>query len=340
MKKFKRILMALVLTTAVLGLVACGGTEKKEEAKSEQATTQEKKDDAAKTDSSEKIKVGYVINSLNDTFQTIIKDTAQKYADENNIELVVVDAQEDTIKQQDHVNSLIQKGVKALIVVPTDTSAMDPITKAAQDAKIPLAYLNRNPYSGKEDSIPENVYYIGANEKQAGILQMEFIGEKLQGKGGVAVLMGILGNEGAVKRTEGVKDTMKEKFPDMSVLAEETGNWQRDQGLSLTENFLTTYGDKLNAIAANNDEMALGAIEALKTNDKLGKIVVVGVDATPDAIKSIESKELDATIFQDPKQGEAALKTVETVLKGETVKEKVQYIPFKLVTPENVAEFK
>lgn len=330
MKKFKKLLTTLLMATLVVGLVACGGsTEKKEEKPADGGG-----------DAAGKKKIGYVINSLNDTFQTIIKETAENYAKENNIELIVVDAQEDTIKQQDLVKSLIQKGVDGLIVVPTDTSAMEPITKEAQDAGLPLAYVNRNPYAGQEDSIPENVYYVGANEKQAGILQMEFIGEKLQGKGGVAILMGILGNEGAVKRTEGVEDTMKEKFPDMMVLAKETGNWQRDQGLSLTENFLTTYSSNLTAIAANNDEMALGAIEALKTNGKLGEIIVVGVDATPDAIKSIESKELSATVFQDPKQGEAAVVILDKIFKGEKVEEKVQYIPFKLVTPENVGEFK
>lgn len=333
MKKILSVLFALFL---ILGLTACGGGESKESGSGSE--NKDAKQESA--DTSEKVKVGYVINSLNDTFQTIIKETAEAYAAENNIELIVADSQEDTIKQQDLTKSLIQKGVKGLIVVPTDTSAMDPITSLAAEAKIPLAYLNRNPYAGKENSIPDNVYYVGADEIQAGILQMDFLGNKLNGKGGVAVLMGILGNEGAVKRTEGVESTMKEKYPDMTILAKETGNWQRDQGLSLTENFITTYGDKLSAIAANNDEMALGAIEALKTNDKLGKIMVVGVDATPDAIKSIESGELDATVFQDPKQGEAAIKIIDTVLKGGNVSEKVQYIPFKLVTADNLEEFK
>ena len=287
-----------------------------------------------------KVKVGYVINNLNDTFQTLVLETAQNYAKENNIELLVENSEEDTIKQQDVSNSLIQKGVKALIVVPTDTSAMDPITKAAQEAGIPIAYVNRNPFAGKEDSMPENVYYVGADEKSGGIMQMEYIGDLLGGQGGVAVLMGILGNEGALKRTEGVKEAMAEKFPNMELLAAETGNWQRDQGLTLTENYITTYGDKLKAVIANNDEMALGAIQALKSAGKLDQVKVIGLDAISDALNSIEAGELSATVFQDPAQGSAALEILDKVLKGEKQEEKVTYIPFKLVTKDNYQEFK
>lgn len=287
-----------------------------------------------------KVKVGYVINNLNDTFQTYVLETAKEYAKENDIELLVENPEEDTIRQLDMTNSLIQKGVKALIVVPTDTSAMDPITKAAQEAGIPLAYVNRNPFAGKEDSIPDNVFYVGVDEKSAGIMQMEYIGDLLDGQGGVAILMGILGNEGTVKRTEGVKEALETKFPNMQLLATETGNWKRDQGLALTENYLTTYGDKLNAVIANNDEMALGAIQALKTAGKLEQIKVVGIDAITDALDSIEAGELSATVFQDPAQGRAAIEILDKVLKGENQEEKVVYIPVKLVTKDNYQEFK
>lgn len=287
-----------------------------------------------------KVKMGYVINNLNDTFQTFVLQTAQDYAKENNIELLVENSQEDTIKQQDVVNSLIQKGVKGLIVVPTDTSAMTPITNAATEAGVPLVYVNRNPFAGKEDTMPENVFYVGVDEKSAGIMQMEYIGELLGGKGGVAILMGILGNEGTLKRTEGVKEEMEQNFSNMQLLASETANWQRDQGLALTENFLTTYGDKLNAVIANNDEMALGAIQALKTSGKLGDVKVVGIDAITDALNSIEAGELSATVFQDPAQGRAAMEILDKLSKGETQEEQVKYIPVKLVTKDNYQDFK
>ncbi len=323
MKNNIRKIMSLVLVVVlVLSLASCDDSKK------------EGKKEGGK-------KVGYVINNLNDTFQTYILEAAEKYAKENGIEVSVMDSQEDTIKQQDLVNSLIEKGVDGLVVIPTDTSAMGPITDAAQKAGIPLVYVNRNPYFGKEDSMPDKVYYVGSNEKSGGRMQMEYIGEQMGGKGGVAILMGILGNEGALQRTEGVKEVIKEKYPDIKVLTEESGNWQRDQGLSLTENFMETYGDELTAVIANNDEMAMGAIRALETAGKLDKVKTAGLDAIPDALKAVEDGSLTCTVFQDAVgQGSTAMKIVGEVLDGKEQDEKVQYIPFKLITKENVGEFK
>lgn len=318
MKRFKKALMMAFGLVLVVGLAACGGGEK---------------------DSSD-VKIGYAINNLNDTFQTYILESAQEAAKENGFKVRVENAKEDLISQQDQVNTLIQNGVKALIVVPVDTSAMEPITKAAQNANIPLVYVNRNPYAGKEDTMPENVYYVGSEEITAGIMQMEFIGEKLDGEGKIAVLMGILGNEGAMKRTAGVEQVMKEKYPNMEILNKETAEWQRDKALTIAENWISTYGDDLKAIVANNDEMALGAVQAAKKS-KRNDLIVTGVDAIPDALDAVEKEELAATVFQDGVgQGEGAVSIIKTVLDGEKPKENVTYVPFQLVTKENVADFK
>lgn len=327
---WKKLAVILSLSLALTGLAACSPKEG--------ATGEKTGGDKGSTG---KVKIGYVINNLNDTFQTYILEAAKEYAKENDIELMVENAEEDTIKQQDKVMSLLQKDVQGIVVIPTDTSAMEPITEAVQEADIPLAYVNRNPYAGKEKEIPDNVFYIGSDEKTGGEMQMEYIGEQLGGKGGVAVLMGILGNEGAVKRTEGVEEVAKAKFKDVKILAKEAATWQRDEGMTVTENFITTYGDKLNAIISNNDEMALGAVEALKANGLTGKVKVAGLDAIPDALEALEKEELTCTIFQDAKgQGGTAVKTVFEAINGKPSSEKVIYIPFQLVTPENVAEFK
>lgn len=314
MKKILVVLLALLLVTAVVFT----GCSKKEAA-----------------DSGVK-KIGYVSNNFNDTFQTYINKAALDYVSANaDLSITQLDAQEDVIKQQDLVNTLIAQKVDALFVVPVDTSAMGPITKAAQDAKIPICYVNRNPIAG--NSMPDGVYYVGSQEIVAGQLQMEFIGEKLGGKGNVAILIGKLDNEGAIKRTEGNEDVIAKKYPEMKVIAKETGNWQRDQGMSITENWLTAYGDKLNAILANNDEMALGAVEALKAAGK--KIPVVGVDAIPDAKAAVKNGSLDATVLQDAVgQGKGGVELLHTVLKGGTV-EKIKWIPFVLITPENIKDF-
>jgi inositol transport system substrate-binding protein len=319
-RNFMKKIVVLLLTLSLLTMmVSCNKKEKAEE-------------------KSGTMKIGFCSNNFNDTFQTYINKAAASYVDMNDdIVITQVDAQEDVIKQQDLINTFIAKGVDALVVVPVDTSAMPPITKAAREAGIPICYVNRNPYAGKE--MPEGVYYVGSQEIVAGQLQMEFVGDKLGGKGNVAILIGKLDNEGALKRTEGNETTLASKYPDMKVLAKETGNWQRDQGMGLTENWLTAYGDKLNAILANNDEMALGAVEALKAAGRT-EVLVVGVDAIPDAKTAVKNGSLDATVLQDAVgQGKGSVELIHSVLKGNLPSDPVVWVPFVLVTPENLKDF-
>ena len=282
-------------------------------------------------------KVGYVCNSFNDTFQTYVMDAAKSYFDGvADVEIVLQDAQEDVIRQQDLVNTFIAQGIDALIVVPVDTSAMDPIVKAAAEANIPLCFVNRNPYGTTNP--PKNVYYVGSQEIIAGQQQMGYMGELLKGKGGVAILMGKLDNEGALKRTEGNESVIADKYPGIKVLAKETGNWQRDQGMSLTENWLTAYGKNLNGILANNDEMALGAAEALKAAGR-EDIFVMGVDAIPDAKVAVGNGSLIATVLQDAVgQGAGSAKVIDKVLRGGTA-DPITWVPFVLITKENLADF-
>jgi inositol transport system substrate-binding protein len=283
-----------------------------------------------------KVLVGYVCNNFNDTFQGYVMDGFKAFfADKPDFTLDFQDAQEDVIKQQDLVNNLISKGAKALVVVPVNTSAMAPITKAAQDAKIPLVYVNRNPFG--EGAVPANVFYVGSQEIIAGQLQMEAMGKVLNGKGGVAILMGKLDNEGAILRTQGNEDTIKAKFPNIKVLAKETGNWQRDQAMSLTENWITTYGSNLNGILGNNDEMALGAIEALRAAGRTD-VIVMGVDLIPDAITSIKNGVLAASVLQDAAgQGRGAAEAAYKAIQGQS-QSPTTWIPFVLVDKTNIAQ--
>lgn len=290
-------------------------------------------------DSGETKRIGYVINNLNDTFQTYILNAAEQAAADYGYEIEVVNSEEDLIKQQDHVNTLIQTGVDGLVVVPVDTSAMGPISDAAVAAGIPLVYINRNPYAGNEDQMPDGIYYVGSDELQAGIMQGEHAAELLNGEGGVAILMGILGNEGAVARTAGVEQIIEE-HEGMKILSSETAEWQRDQALTIAENWISAYGEDLKAILANNDEMALGAIQALQNNGR-EDVIVMGVDAIPDALAAIEAGTMTATMFQDAVgQGAGSVDILNALFNGEEVAEKVTFIDFQLVNQDNVADFK
>ena len=318
MKKILAILLVLVLALGMF--TACGG--------SKTADTAAPAADAAKT-------IGYASCNMNDTFQTYVADAAQKKCDELGFTLDVQDAQEDVVKQQDQVNTMIEQGYDAIVVVPVDTAAMGPITDAVTAAKIPLVYVNRNPFGTEEP--PAGVYYVGSQEIVAGELQGQFLVDKMGEKGGVGILMGILSNEGAVKRTEGNEEILA-KYPDIKILAKEAGDWQSDKGMSLTENWLTAYGKDLTAILANNDNMAIGALQALKAAGR-EDVIVVGVDAIPDALNLVKEGTLDATVLQDAAgQGGTGIDVAAKAAGGETP-EAITWIDFVLITPENVDQY-
>ena len=283
------------------------------------------------------IKIGYSCVDINNTFQTYLVDAAKAKADELGASITVTDAQNDVVKQQDQVNALIQQGVEALIVVPADSSAMAPVTAAAQRANIPLVYCNVSPFADDEE-VPDNVHYIGSDETQAGRYQGEMLGAAIQ-EGKVAILQGGLVHEATYKRSDGNKAVFEESYPGIEVVTEETAEWQRDKAIDVANNWLSAYGDELKGICANNDEMALGAIEAVKAAGRTD-IQVVGIDATPDGCASVKKGELLGTVFQDSVgQGGGAVELAVAMAKGEKPEDSFTWVPYIPVTAENVDEY-
>ena len=229
------------------------------------------------------------------------------------VDVTFVDAKNDSAMQLNQVENFITQGVDAIIVVTTSAEATAPMSNAAMSAGVPLVYLNARPAQ-----VPDGLHYVGSQEKVAGELQMEYVAEKLGGKGNIAILMGDLVHEASYRRTDGVKETAV-KYSDMKVVKEQTGKWERALGMTVTENWLNS-GDNIDAIIANNDEMAIGAVKALEGAGLLGEVLVLGVDATDDGIAELEKGNLSATVFQDAAgQGSGALDVVLRVLKGEEV---------------------
>ncbi|HEY9527481.1 MAG TPA: sugar ABC transporter substrate-binding protein, partial [Anaerolineales bacterium] len=275
-----------------------------------------------------KITIG-VTMKFDDLWLTTLRDSMSEYAaTQPDVELVMVDSKEDVATQLAQVENFVTQKVDAIIVIAANTDAADPMTKAAQDAGIPLVYVNRLP-----SNLPEGISYVGSESIQAGIMQAEWIAEQLDGKGNVVIMNGDLAQEAAQKRTEGEKQVFA-KYPDITIIREDTGNWSRDQGLALMENWLAS-GDQIDAVASNNDEMAIGAIQAIEAAGKLGEIIVGGVDASPDALQEMDKGRLNVTVFQNAKgQGDGGIKVAIALARGETV-EQYTWIPFELVTPEN-----
>jgi inositol transport system substrate-binding protein len=278
------------------------------------------------------IKIG-VSMLFDDLWLTILRDAMTNYAaTQDGVELIMVDSKEDVATQLGQVENFVAQGLDAIILIPANTDATDPMTKAAVDAGIPLVYVNRKPAN-----LPEGVAYAGSDSIVAGTLQMEWIAEKLGGKGNIVIMNGNLSQEAAQQRTAGVKEVAA-KFPDIKIIKEDTGNWSRAEGLALMENWLST-GDQIDAVAANNDEMAIGAIQAIEAAGKLGQILVGGVDASPDALSEMEKERLNVTVFQNAAgQGEGGIKAAIALARGEAM-EQITWIPYELVTPENYKEY-
>src|SRR5215216_3140167 len=309
---FKKVNLFLALVMVVSVLSACGAPA------------------AAPTEASgnKPIKIG-VSMKFDDLWLTTLRDAMTKYAaTQPGVELVMVDSKEDVATQLGQVENFISQKVDAIVLIPANTDAADPMTKAAQDAGIPLVYVNRIP-----SNLPEGVAYVGSDSIDAGIMQAEWLAEQLGGKGNVVIMNGDLAQEAAQKRTEGEKQVFA-KFPDIKIIKEDTGNWSRDQGLALMENWLAS-GDQIDAVASNNDEMAIGAIQAIDAAGKLGQILVGGVDASPDALQEMDKGRLDVTVFQNAKgQGEGGIKAAIALARGSKI-EQITWVPFELVTPEN-----
>lgn len=278
------------------------------------------------------IKIG-VSMLFDDRWLTTMRDAMTAYAaSQPGVELIMVDSREDVGVQLGQVENFISQGVDAIVLVAANTDATEPMTQAIVEAGIPLVYVNRRPAN-----LPEGVVYVGSDSIIAGRLQMEWIAEALGGKGNVVIMMGNLAQEAAQQRTAGVKEVAA-KYPGITITKEQSANWDRAEGMALMENWLAT-GDRIDAVASNNDEMAIGALKAIEAAGKLGEIIVGGVDATADALAEMEAGRLNVTVFQNAKgQGEGAIAAAIALARGEPV-EPVIWIPYELVTPENYKEY-
>ncbi|WP_312830391.1 sugar ABC transporter substrate-binding protein [Pantoea anthophila] len=277
------------------------------------------------------ISVGVSMALFDDNFLTILRTAMQKEMQKDGVKGQVEDAKGDVSQQLQQVQNFIGQGVDALIVNPVDTNAVKPIMDQASKAGIPLIFVNRRP--GAE--LTGKMAYVGSDSELAGRLQMEALAKAMNGKGNVAILMGDLANESTRDRTKGVEEVAA-KYPGIKIVQKQTAKFTRNDAVDVVSNWMTA-GDEINAIASNNDEMAIGALQALGKNPN--KILIAGVDGTPDALQMLKQGKMVATVFQDAKgQGEGSVQTAIKLVKGEQV-QKIINIPYQLITKENMEQF-
>ncbi|AHD07321.1 ribose ABC transporter substrate-binding protein RbsB [Paenibacillus larvae] len=268
------------------------------------------------------IKIGLSVSTLNNPFFVSLKDGVVEEARKHGMETIVVDAQNDSAKQSNDVDDLMQKGVNVLLINPTDSASISTVVQSANSLGIPVITLDRSADQGDVKAL------VASDNVKGGKMAAEFI-EKIVGKGAKVVeLEGVAGASATRERGKGFHEVADQN---LKVIAKQTADFDRTKGLNVMENLLQANPD-VQAVFAHNDEMALGAIEAIKSSGK--DIPVVGFDGNDDAMKSIKEGKLTATVAQQPEWiGQLAVQAVYDVLQGRTV-EKTIPAPLKLVTNE------
>ena len=269
----------------------------------------------------EKVTLGLSLSTLNNPFFVTLKEGAEAAAKAAGVELVVVDAQDDSAKEATNVEDLIQKGIDALLVNPTDADAIVPSIQKANQAGIPVFTIDRGASGG------DIVSHIASDNVAGGWMAGEFLCQALGGSGKVVELEGIAGTSAARDRGQGFNDYMSSNCSGVEIVARQTANFNRAEGLSVFENILQAQPE-IDGVFAHNDEMILGAIEAAEAAGRAGEIIFVGFDAVDDAVAAVEAGQLAATIAQQPAEmGRLGVEFAVKHLNGEPLEE---YIPVEL----------
>ena len=288
--------------------------------------------------------IGVSMATFDDAFLTDLRGKIEAHARElDGVEVQIEDAQNDVGRQLSQIQNFAASGLDAIIVNPVDTDATQAMTQAAQNAGIALVYINREPVN--RDELPANQAYVASDETQSGTVLTEDVCRLLKegGKGNgarVVVLVGELSNQAARLRTQAVHDTIAtDDCGFMTIVEEQTANWSPDEAENLTTNWLSS-GVEFDALIANNDGMALGAIKAMKAAGvEMDRVVVGGIDGTAEALAAMKAGDLDVTVFQDASgQAKSAVDAALKLARGEAVEQTV-HVPVEIVTPERVGDF-
>jgi inositol transport system substrate-binding protein len=282
--------------------------------------------------SAQQVKIGITYQNMQNEFILGIESAAKAKAKSLGATLIENDGQGQAETQIAQVENFIAQKVNAIILNPFDKEGCAPAVEKAKAAGIPIVVVN-----AQVVNVDKANAFVGSDDIDAGQIEMKYIAELLKGKGNIVIIHGPNGHSAEVQRTIGNKNVLKQ-YPGIHVLFEQTANWDRAQAMALMENWMQT-GKPINAVVAQNDEMALGAYKAVEAANKQGQIPVIGIDAIPDALKSVKDGKMVATVFQDSRgQGAGAVVAAFDLAKGVKVA-KTTFIPFQLVTKATVAKF-
>ncbi len=285
--------------------------------------------EANQSEGTDAVKIGYVINTLNNPFFVSVKEAAEKEAEEVGADLSVVNANNDLATQLSGVEDLIQQGIDVLILDPVDSAGALPAIQAANDAGVKVIT------TGRMVDGADIITHLGYNEVKHGTEAGKFLADALGGSGKVVELQGVMGTSTAQERSQGFQEAMAE-YPDIEILSSQSANFDRAEGLTVMENILQAHSE-IDGVYAANDEMALGALQAIEGANREG-IVIVGNDGTTDALEAIQAGRIVGTMAIYPNQyGEKAIQIALQVANGEQVDAMIE-LPSIFVSSDNVEE--
>lgn len=343
----KVISMVLLASMCVTALAGCGNTN----------------GGSNTTSSTKKTYIGTTIYKFDDTFMSSVRDQMSKSASADGVKMDISDSQNATTTQNNNIDLYISKKVTALAINPVDPTASETIISKAKAANTPVVFFNRVPSTSDMNSW-NKLYYVGAKAEQSGTMQGQIMAkywkahpEADKNKDGVmdyVMITGEPGNTDAIARTKYSIDELTKEGIKTHLVATDTGMWDRVKAQDKMQSFIASKGDKIEAVFANNDDMALGAISALKaagyfTGSKY--MPVVGVDATAVGLQAIQDGTLLGTVLNDAKnQGIATYKIAKVLSEGKTpskdnigydiVDGKYVWIDYKPITKDNINDAK
>lgn len=314
--------MAMFLVLAMVGTMLIGCSSGTEESSSNKKET--------KKSSGDGYTVGCTVYYMTE-FVTLMTKGMEDKAEELGCDLVMLDAQQDAQNQITQIENLIAQKVDVIVVAAVDSDAILPAIEMCDKAGIPLVGVNML------FNTEEPYHYVGPDDVLAGELEMQNAIDKIGGEGNIVILEGPIGQSAQIQRLEGNQKVLDKYKGKINVLADQTANWSREEALTLVENWLETFSGKIDAIVAHNDEMALGAIQALEAAGLTDKIAVTGVDAILDGCNAVKDGTLLGTVYQDAHlEGSEAVQKAYDVLEGKVTEKKLDYINMEWITKENV----
>ena len=321
----KKVISLILMVALVFSFAGCAAN------KTESGSQPEASSPAATEAAKDGYKIGVLMKTMSDTYSNKLGEAIKAYAAEKypDATLYLLDGQADIAKQISQAEDLIAKQVDVIILNPQDADGSAQVLDLAASAKIPVIEVNT------ETTRTDYISYVGSDDVKAGEIMGNFVNEKLGGKGKIAILEGEMGQSAQIKRYEGLKNTIL-KVSGIENVATLSASWSRDKAMATTEDWLGKYSD-LAAVICENDDMAMGALQAAESQNK--KIVIIGTDAIPDALKAVKEGRLSGTVLQDANgQATTAVDVAVKVAAGEKVDSRYD-VPFQLITSENVDQF-